>query len=330
MRAPSIAAARPAGSAPEVAAKPADAVRGPAAWKLDPIHPSRRDALRLHRFLTRQARRLSTVQADLEDAVLLLIEQDAPRALGLPSIEAFAAQVLALPRRTVYDYLHRARRRRRDDPVATALAGGRIGDVHADLLERLARSAGVPRSALPPWIEAATHLTVRGLRDRVRWARLQTATDYRAWSLAGFPVPDRRAGAYICAAARPLSARRHATRSGGHPAAKHLPQVRLDADARTSTLVVLLQLMASLQDAVVRRYERDTATPAPDRRRGGPCCRCASWLDASGRSTRPTTITRRTESSIATPIAVPRRAAPAGAASRATTSTTKGTWGPTT
>ena len=178
----------------------------------------------------------------------------------MPGIDAFAAQVLALPRRTVYDYLHRARRRRREDPVVIALAAGRIGDAQADLLERLARSAGVPRNALGPWVEAATQLTVRGLRDRVRWARTQVATDYRAWSLAGFPVPDDE---QVRTSARQL-ARCLQDATPPDPAAillaRHLPQIRLELTARTSTLAVLLQLMASRQDAVVRRHQRETDT----------------------------------------------------------------------
>jgi hypothetical protein len=43
--------------------------------------------------------------------------------------------------------------------------------------------------------------------------------------------------------------------------ARHVPQVRLQLTARTSALVGLLQMMASLQDAAVRRYERDTGVP---------------------------------------------------------------------
>ena len=209
----------------------------------------------------RQARRLAIAQADLEDATLRLVEADAPRTLGLPGIDAFAEQVLGLPPRTVHDFLNRARRRRRSDRIAIALAQGHIGEVQADLLERLVRRVGVSRAAIGPWVEAARRLTVRGLRDRVQWARTQANSDYRAWSLAGFPVPTED---QLRTSARQL-ARCLADATPPDPAAlmaaRHVPHVRLELTARTATLAGLLQIMASLQDAAVRQYERDTGTP---------------------------------------------------------------------
>lgn len=267
-RSPGLAAARIAGGPGSDRASSATgergrapAPRGPAAWKLNVDDPSRRAAHRLHRLCIRQARRLATAQADLEDAVLRLVEAGAPRVLALPSIDAFAEQALGLAPRTVHDYLSRARRRRRDDPIATARAQGRIGEVQADLLERLVRRIGVSRKAIGPWVELAQRVTVRGLRDRVRWARTQADGDYRAWALAGYPVPDDD---QLRTSARHL-ARCLADATPPDPAAllaaRQTPWVRFELTARTGTLAALLQLMASRQDAALRRSERDTGAP---------------------------------------------------------------------
>jgi len=123
-----------------------------------------------------------------EDQLLAFWHDDAHAILFYPRFDEFARCELGLAPSTVYEMLDRARRRRREDPIALAHAQGRITALQSTLLRQLHR-LGVPRSDLPRWIEAAEDLTVRALRDRLAWARQRVHTDYRSWSLAGCPPP---------------------------------------------------------------------------------------------------------------------------------------------
>ena len=240
-----------------------------AIWRLDPLHPSRRNAHRLDRWLRRQTGRLQQTQVHLEDQLLVLHLENAPARLGYRGLAAMAEALLDLPASTTWDYLRRARRRRMDHPIATARAQGRISEVHADLLEQLPSQAHVPASALPAWIDRAERCTVRKLRDMLAWARRQLYTDARAWGNAGYLPPDDQ---QLRTSSRLIEdIAKDPTPPDPVPLlleAANAPTVRVQWVLETGTLVALLQLMASLQDRIQRDHEAQT---------GELCPRAVAW-----------------------------------------------------
>lgn len=164
--------------------------RRPADW---PALPAPRDRARLaHRLdaVCRDAlRRLDRWQARAEDLLLECRHTEEHLAHGDPSFFRFVADTLALPRSTAHEMIQRARMRRIDHPLHVARARGELGPVKAALLRTL-EGMGVPRSALPAWIERARGTTVRMLRRMIAAARRLAATDLRAWAMRDFAPPS--------------------------------------------------------------------------------------------------------------------------------------------
>ena len=234
-----------------------------AKWKLAREHPSRALAHRLDRRLKRQLAQRQMLSTHIEDELLELHELDAPRRLGYRSFEQFVEEALGMPHRTAWDHVARARLRRRGDPLALALGAGHIAPAHAIELERLVRRAYVPRPALGPWLAVAPGITVRRLRRMVDWGIDQLCCDYRAWSLRGFPPPtndDLRTSEQAVL--------RHAADPGAPPEhvllhARTLPHVPVVLLAEADTMVLLAQMIASLQDQAQRQTLRLTGETGP-------------------------------------------------------------------
>ncbi len=203
--------------------------------------------LRLRRLLARRRR-----MAIRHEDQLLHFQLDGAHAVLFHSrFDTFAHRELGLSPSTVYEMLDRARRRRREDPLALAHATGRITALQTTLLRQLER-LGVPRGDLHRWIDAASKWTVRALRDRIAWARQRVHTDYRSWSLAGCPPPTDAE----------LRTSRHSLRElAAHPDPPGILESSHDAyRAHTTfrwilsedTAAFLAQQIASIQDRAAR------------------------------------------------------------------------------
>ncbi len=155
-------------------------------WKLDRFHPTRRAAHVLYAWLKRQVPRLQRVRAEVEDGLLALLRESAPARPGYRTFTEFAAAEFGLAERTARDGLRRAQRRLGVDLLSQALADGRVCEVPGAELERLLRRAGIPRSRGGPWIERASGVTVRELRDMIEWAIGESHQNYCAWSVNGY------------------------------------------------------------------------------------------------------------------------------------------------
>lgn len=145
-------------------------------------------ALRLDRLLRREIRKLDDLGSRTEDRLLDAVNDGLPERLGYRSLRQFFALGLQLPPSTGFEWLRRARQRRRRDPLATARAAGTISTVAALYLERL-RQLGVPASCMRAWIDEAEALTVRQLRRAIDWAVRQSQKDQLAWSLEDYRPP---------------------------------------------------------------------------------------------------------------------------------------------
>lgn len=253
-RPPSLACARPAGESPAHTGQPTGSAR---VWHLADDHPTRRTAHLLDRFLKRQIPRLNRVDAELEDGVLRLLQEGAAGRLGYRRFDQFAQAVLGLPPRTTGDYLRRARRRLRHDPIALAVLEGRISRVQGDLLERLRRQAWVPFNGMQAWIEAAAGVTVRRLRDMAEWAVAQSQDEGCGWSQAGCAPPTderlRTSALRLQAIAEDATPPDPATLRQ----AQRMPQVTVHWWLQAGTLVTLAQLTASLQDRIALERLRE-------------------------------------------------------------------------
>ena len=139
---------------------------------------------RLRRLIAQRRRMMVRHEAKL----LQFHGESVHSLLGYRRFDEFARIELGLSPSKTFEMLDRARRYRQEHPIAIARATGRIGAIQASLLNQIWRM-GLPRSDLPRWIDLAGRLTVRGLRDRIAWAREQADSDYRAWSLRGCPPP---------------------------------------------------------------------------------------------------------------------------------------------
>jgi hypothetical protein len=256
----SIAAARPAGTHP--CALPPELVSNAPAWKLADDHPHRQLAHDLDARMRELVATLNRIQLWIEDELLALLEEGAHGELGYPSFERFCAKCLGIPRRTAWESVDRARRRRRNDPVACAHADGRISTVQSDLLDTLQSRDHVPWSAMGPWIDLAHKVTVRWLRDAVRWARGQVLTDYRAWSLGGYPPPTEDQLRTAGLALQRIVEDPMLPDPASLLLAGSLQQAHVDWWVETDSGLLLLQMAASIQDSAVRQAQADCAPRA--------------------------------------------------------------------
>lgn len=203
--------------------------------------------LRLRRLIARRRRMRRRHEARL----LQFHDASIHARLGYRRFDKFAHAELGLSSSTVFEMLNRARLDRQEHPIAVAQATGRIGTLQASMLHRIWRM-GVPRSDLPRWINLASRITVRSLRDRVAWARQQSDSDYRAWSLRGCPPPSDEE----------LRTTRHLLRTLADNPAPHalLEQGKLPWKRRANFQWILdeesaaffAQLIVSIQDRALR------------------------------------------------------------------------------
>ena len=219
-------------------------------------------ALVLDRYLRRLLSRERTLATRLEDAIHDVHTSDAHRAAGYGSFADFGRRALDMAPSTLHDHLVRARLRRRRHPIAEAVASGRLAPAKAQLVERLHRRCHVPISCLGPWIEVARTHSFRGLCEAVRWAHVQSSTDYRAWSHTDFAPPDRER---IRASKRPVTEIARDPTPEILAGASQAPMTSTQWVVRRATLDVLLQLMAGSRAQAVsdRDAPRAVRSPAP-------------------------------------------------------------------
>ena len=143
----------------------------------------------LHRWVVRLLGRLREHRLDQEDRLLQLMREGVHARAGHATFWTFCEEVLDLNQWTARRMVQRAEQRRRDHPLALALADGSVTEIQYELLLRLHRRCFVPRSCLPAWVHYAARTTVRRLRDAVAWARARHERDHAAWTGRDCPPP---------------------------------------------------------------------------------------------------------------------------------------------
>ncbi len=146
-------------------------------------------ARRLDARLRGAQRELRRLETRGEDLLLLARETDWHCYYQEKNFYRFVLRRFGISKSTAIERIESARLRRRLHPLAVARAEGRLGAVQSFLLRRLER-LGVPRSALPAWIDHARRTTVRWLRRCVAWAVRMARSRQRQWSLEGCPPPS--------------------------------------------------------------------------------------------------------------------------------------------
>ena len=153
-------------------------------WHIPEMQPP--ELIRIDDRLATLGRGLGAMRLRIGEGLLRLETRDGIRALGFPSLEAYACEVLGRTGRWGSDVRALARRLSALPRLRSALVTGALSSSMVELVSRVATPDDDGA-----WVERAGHMTVRGMRAYLKTDRIEIADDEMPERVAITTTVDR-------------------------------------------------------------------------------------------------------------------------------------------